>query len=443
MRYLLPKTKALLVAAICALSLVFLGDQQQWSSAVNSERIRLDAVDPNEVVEIQLSTATQTVLLSRDQSDPDAWSIVAPIQDRADRSRIMTMLMAFRKGVIFDAFIDSGDDRRYGMDASTAIALTLKNQAGTELISVVIGKDTEQGSSYVRLANSDKIYRAQLGRRHRFALSPEQLRNQLLIDLAPEVIDSIEVLTPSSVFSVLSEPPQNAQLRWSLTQGSEQLGTTTLDQQKVLRFVRRVGRLRIGRASEAELLESVVELQIRSGESIQLLKFSAPNAGRALVALDDEVYEVASTLVEQCLLGLDQFLDRRFFRYSPRQDFDTISLKVPGQEARLLQQDLATGFWKMVRPSNLDTDPRQAFFAVNTLSELEAVGAADPSPVTAKETLLILTLLTGQRHQLRVYAAEGKHSVVVLDENAPVLVANESLDSIAKGFGMEKLFRSE
>ena len=421
----------------------FVNEQQQWSSAVDLERIRLDAVDPNEVFEIQLSTATQTVLLSRELSPPESWSIVAPIQDRADRSRIMTMLMAFRKGVIFDALIDRGDDRRYGMDASTAIAVSLRGQDGSELISVVIGKDTEQGSSYVRLANSDEVYRAQLGRRHRFDLSPEQLRNQLLLDLAPEAIDSIEVLTPSEAFSVLSEPAQNAQLRWSITKGKEQLDTTKLDQQTLLRFAQRIGRLRRGKPSGAAPIEAVVELQIQSGESYQVLKFSAPKDGLALVALNDDVYEVASTLVEQCLLGQEQFLNRRFFRYSPRQDFDTISLKLPGQEARLLQQDLATGFWKLVRPSNLDTDPREAFFAVNTLSELEAVGAAELSTDAAKETLLVLTLLTGQRHQLQIYAAEGKHSVVVLDEGTPMLVANESLDSIAKGFGMERLFLSE
>ena len=39
----------------------------------------------------------------------------------------------------------------------------------------------------------------------------------------------------------------------------------------------------------------------------------------------------------------------------------------------IIQQDLSNGFWKVLQPSNVDLEMRDAFFMVNTLSTLSSI----------------------------------------------------------------------
>jgi hypothetical protein len=94
------------------------------------------------------------------------------------------------------------------------------------------------------------------------------------------------------------------------------------------------------------------------------------------------------------------------FRFA-RQQVDTMALQPLGQEATILQQDLANGLWNVIQPDNIDIDVKFVFFAVNTLGSLraddvaEGISAEDAGLSPPRERL-VLHFLDGHNEGLEV-----------------------------------------
>ena len=84
-------------------------------------------------------------------------------------------------------------------------------------------------------------------------------------------------------------------------------------------------------------------------------------------------------------------MDKRVFPIRSREELDLIRYTTAVTDI-IIQQDLSNGFWKVLQPSNVDLEMRDAFFMVNTLSTLSSILEVPPSVVEGKEPKLTLEI---------------------------------------------------
>ena len=84
-------------------------------------------------------------------------------------------------------------------------------------------------------------------------------------------------------------------------------------------------------------------------------------------------------------------MDKRVFPIRSRDELDLIRYTTAVTDI-IIQQDLSNGFWKVLQPSNVDLEMRDAFFMVNTLSTLSSILEVPASVVEEKEPKLTLEI---------------------------------------------------
>ena len=82
-----------------------------------------------------------------------------------------------------------------------------------------------------------------------------------------------------------------------------------------------------------------------------ILHSTAPNNGEAIVQIEgqSDIYRVASPAIERFLQGAEWFADRRMLTLDPREEMDMVRMHTKNADV-VIQQDLSTGFWSVLRP---------------------------------------------------------------------------------------------
>ena len=119
----------------------------------------------------------------------------------------------------------------------------------------------------------------------------------------------------------------------------------------------------------------------------------------------------------------------------------------------ILQQDLSSGFWKVIQPNNIDLDMRQIFFMVNTLSSLEAIKDVKDQekykeffrkpPVFIDIRTLVGDVKTLQFSDIIEIDGEKGHLCRDKQSENIYMVSVESVETLVTGFGQANFFNSE
>jgi hypothetical protein len=187
----LTKKSTLLAAVALFFSVLTLVDRPQ-SAGAEADEILVASLNPDHVSRIELSSASAKTILARD-AQTETWSITAPIEHKADSTRIAQLLAAFRNRIVADVTLDEGNLKDYGLDAAKGIVVELWTDDNAPAASFTIGDDMEGGSSFVRVSGDSSVYRARIGGRQRFARDPLDWRNRVVIDRREADIQGVRI----------------------------------------------------------------------------------------------------------------------------------------------------------------------------------------------------------------------------------------------------------
>lgn len=152
--------------------------------------VSLPGFDPAQADRITLADEDGQVVLER---APDGWRITAPTAGRAHQPAVEELLAAVSAGIEPDARVDLGDHERYGLAGGDELRVRIEGAAIT-LTSFVVGHDAGGGSTWVRWAGSDAVYRARIGGRATYERTPRAWRDLQVTRLDPDQLHTFRII---------------------------------------------------------------------------------------------------------------------------------------------------------------------------------------------------------------------------------------------------------
>jgi hypothetical protein len=431
------KTRALLVAALllAAANWIGLGSVEREMEQLPS----LPALLLDEAQRIELSTSLEKTVLEKIDGE---WWVSAPYKAKADQARVKSMVLNLRKEIPMDVLVEHGNLGSYGLDANRGIVVELWTAGASPAVSFTLGEDSAGGSSFLRMSETDAVYRARIGGRHRYDHISSQWRNQVLLDFVPSSAAGIRY-TPTTGEGVALE---RTEMGWEITPSPGWIPDTA----KVDALLGRLGRLRIGALAASAKSDPLGTLSISLEDRDLNLQLWPGAQGALLVGMETqdggmESYLVSSLPFLPLIKGASAFRDLGIFSFNPREELDSIRYLGPLGTVRL-QQDLSNGFWNIVEPEHASLDVKEVFYMVNTVSSLQAVQEleeGDPSllGLDPPSESLVLHMLGGYDQSLLIGRSlpshGGMHAVSKGSGGRIFLVEASIIGKIRRGFGKE------
>ena len=383
---------------------------------------KLAALSKADITRLELTQLGQKI---RFEKEKDIWMIKAPFEAKADQSRVKALLLQFRKPIVMDVMLERGEQDRYGLDASHAIVVEVWSDKAQADISFTLGNNAAAGSTFVRLSNDDRVYRARIGGRHRYDYPHDRWKNQVLFDFTVPEIERVSVTSIKGFSYVLSREEKG----WTMIPKPD----WSLDQEKVQKVLSRIGSLRIGRVHQEALSGSSLKLSFQGAGISKEANIVLGENKDAFVEIAGNRYQAAASVLKPLAEDGEYLRDKHMFNLDPRTQLDTISF-VQGAQTITLQQDLSNGFWRVLSPQGMNIDLKQVFFMVNTLTTAEAERFITlPQDWTPRFTLL-LRLLSGEEITFDVGQAQGNLYQVRRDYRG-MLVDKNVIEKIMRAFG--------
>ena len=433
MKFLL-KTKVLIASALVFGGLTFWDLKPQVSP--KSSLPVIEALIKDDIQRVALTSMGNTITLEQS----DVWTQVAPLNGLADEARINAMILNFRKPIEMDVLVETDPDKggkSYGLDSSNAIVVEMWGIGDTEpSISFLLGNDTDQGASFIRMSGSKSVYRAHVGGRRRFAHQAGAWLNQRVLQLKMSDISSLTVEGADNPSYTL----ENGDV-WTAKGES-----IPLDVKRLSQAFQTLLLMRIGEEPISDIGEPWMRLTLTQKDGAQeVLEVADPVDRQTHVQVGDAIYRVPVLPFERFASGIQYFMDKRVFPIRSREELDLIRYKTELTDI-VIQQDLADGFWKVLQPSNVDLEMRDVFFMVNTLVSLSSVREVPLVDVPPTPTVTLeMRRLKGDVFRLWIFdyqARDGALGYLCQIEGAEsaFLAPKEDIERIINGFGQSNVF---
>ncbi len=345
----------------------------------------LPALAREDVTRVEITSGQVNKVVIEGDWD-QGYQVLQPYQAQADRMSLRPLLAAFDEPVTMDLRVDRGHLEDYLLDDSDGIVVELFAGATVPAISLVVGADVPGGSSFVRLKDSDEVYRAKIGGRARYEVEPTHWKNRLVTDWEGVQILGLALETPDFGVIAFERQPtgevdsvgQPKLGQWGV------LGRPDLipDQRAMDATATSLAVLRASKAVSSDFdagwdpPASRVTMMDVDGRSLQLEFGQLSVDGGAYVRRSgvEDVYLVSSADRALTLKGPMDFRNLSLLSFQ-REDVARIRLD-DGQLPVVIEQD-EQALWTTVEPAHVDTDVKQVIFVVNTLAQLRAHGIAD------------------------------------------------------------------
>lgn len=437
---ILLKTKALFGLTVIMAGLAIWDSSPKGTSETTLPTI--EAITRTDISKVALTSMGNTITLENQAGE---WVEIAPLTGVADIARINAMILNFRNPISMDVLIEANPDqagKEYGLDASNAITVEMwRGDSDEPSISFLIGKDAGQGSSFVRLSGSKAVYRANIGGRRRFAYPASDWLNQRVFRARMSDLASIEVQSQGHNAYTLQNGEQ-----WTLVDSEYPVDLSRLVNALQDLLLVRIGNV-IEKGIESPIENPWLQLSLNGKDgSTKTVLVDVPVERQTRVQFDGMTYEVPVLPFEHFIGGAGYFADRRVFPIRSRDELDLIRFTTDITDI-IIQQDLSNGFWKVLQPSNVDLEMRDAFFMVNTLATLSSLAEVPYSIVDGKTPKLTLEIrrLQGDVMRLKVYEEYEQNGIqgylCSVDGMESAFVAvRDDVERIINGFGQANVF---
>ena len=381
---LTPKTLVLLLVAV----LLGVGTLIEPSSLSGSELPTVEGVPREDVTRIEI-TAGQVQKVAISGTWDDGYDVLQPYQGPADFMSLRPLLNAFVDDTPMDLAVDEGNLEDYGVDDQNGILVELFTTGDTPASSLVIGFDVPGGSSFVRLKDSDVVYRAKVGGRARYEHDPSHWKDRMVADWDPDAMVSLSLDSLEGRIRVEREVSGLEPGPWIAVGGPPGL---ELDQKALDALVSSLSVLRSGRLLSADYDAEWTEDTVRvamvdvAGAEYELLFGGEVFDGAAYVKTPgrDEVFQVSAADRARARRSWTSLQDLTVFDY-PQGSLASARLIDDGVPVTIVQTP--DGMWEVADPPNVDADVKQIFLSVNSLATLrghDRLGDGDFSLITTR-----------------------------------------------------------
>lgn len=369
----------------------------------------------------KLTIGDQINLLTIERASAEApWQIVAPLKYPADEAVVKAFVKALSAGVPMDTQVDEGHLEDYGVDDQHALRAELYTGGDTPALAFIVGKTAGPDSAFVRLPDSDVVYRAAVGSRSRFERSAGDWRDKGALTLEREdVRDFTLVRGAENLHFVRGASPGNddkgAPLpgEWALDNA-----TSPIDTESVELLIYTLSRIRAGEIHaagyDAGLAEpaAVATLKLADGATHRVVLGTKADERAAWIQVDErpEVFRVASKIRAALLTPVADLRDRRLSHFD-RLAIDTATW-VEGNITTTVHWDADVPKWVVVQPENTAIDQRSIAAATGSLAQLRAAAFAPDATFTPSGTSARLVMRDGTRWQLDLAAPEAEGQLV-------------------------------
>ena len=434
------KTKSLFSFSVLMIGLV-VWDSSPASTSAESLPI-IDAIIRTDIDRVALTSMGNTITLEQQNGQ---WMEVAPLSGLADIARINSMILNFRNAIPMDVLIETDPQqggKAYGLDSSNAITVELwRVGLDDPSISFLVGNDAGQGSSFVRVSGDKSVYRANVGGRRRFAYSASDWLNQRVFQVQMSDLASIQVASVAHPSYTL----QNGE-EWTVVGA-----TSPVDVSRLVKALQDLLLVRIGSVGDETPVQSTeipwLQMLLTTKDDTQIpVRVDRPQSRQTEIEVNGKRYQVPVLPFEHFTNGSNYFMDRRVFPVRSREELDLIRYTTATTDI-IIQQDLSNGFWKVLQPSNVDLEMRDAFFMVNTLSTLSSIAEVPEIILAGKAPALTLEIrrLQGDVMRLRIFEPYDQAGVQgylcqVDGMDSAFIAVKDDIERIINGFGQANVF---
>ncbi|MEE2750889.1 MAG: DUF4340 domain-containing protein [Myxococcota bacterium] len=336
---------------------------------------RLEEVDPDQAARIEISRGPfEKVILKK---TGESWNIESPFTAEADPILVKNLLREFKSPVPMDARVDDGNLETYGLQNETRILLEIFGATESPLLSFDLGGTTRGGASFIRLANSDSVYRARVGPRHRIDIDASQWRNKMVVSLDPEDVIAMRLLHGSS--DLLFERPSTGDIGsdgnttygpWQ-SAGIDLDATTTKNLSKSLSKIRASEILSEGFDGGFDPPAATVELQTREGSPLKLIFGTRTGDGGVFVRRDNSTltYRIAQSRLNLVTRPPEAYQNLQVVSFEPSTAID-MTWEDQGLKRTLTRQP--DGVWMVTEPTKVDSDLKRILGGLTTVKSLRA-----------------------------------------------------------------------
>jgi hypothetical protein len=411
------RSLALLVLAVF-LAVLNLWDGRDTSVAATLPS--LPGVLPDEVAVVQIHSPIEKLRIERvstEKGTPDfeRWRIVTPLQFPADAAQIRTLLRTFAAGLSMDAEVDSGNHEDYGVDGQNGLNVELY-RAGEDVpaVAFVAGKTAVGSSTFIRLMDSDMVYRADIGGRTRYARPAAEWRDKVATSMRVEDAESLTLVRGAELLRFSRGPSTGVDKDglplpgpWQLEGAPFATDTDTVDT-----LLKTIGSIRAGEIHNPDYQAgfdapaAVATVGLTGGDTLTVTLGGTVVQGASFVRVSgrDEVFRAAATVGRVLTQPVESFRDRRLLTFA-REDVSAIAYVDAGLTVVLTQADDGAS-WAITQPPNMDADQRQALFTVNTLATLRAAAIPADSAFAATGARFEVRYRDGRRTTLDIGQSE-------------------------------------
>jgi hypothetical protein len=369
---------SIIALLLCALTFI----DRPNPIGTNSEAIVIASLNPDHISRFELSRATEKTIIEREATS-GKWKVVAPIVQPGDAALISQLTAVFRREILADVQVDSGNLKDYKLDAAGGIVVEIWTDGPQPAASFTVGGDFPGGSSFVRMSGDDAVYRARLGGRKRYDRRPADWRNRVVVDLVEADIQGVTIETQGGAPIHMVRQPTESETGdgpWILDPDPG----WGLNPDALQNIVQSLGKTRAasilnddfdGGFSPPKANITVVD---KSGVEMVLAIGSRLVEGAAFLRVSGRtgVYAVAQASIAPLLQGSTELKDQTLFRVAAE---DMARLIYYQRKIKVeLAPNPATGVWSISSPAGVVADVAAIQNAVDTLSHPQSAGEAEP-----------------------------------------------------------------
>ena len=295
----------------------------------------------------------------------DTWELTEPITGPADAQAVRSLLRNINRGFEFDVRVDSENYDQYGLDNGERVLFEVFSGGEVPTQSISIGSDTFGGASFVRIPNSEVVYRGNVGSRMSYARTPSDWRDKMVTLLDDGSIVAMTIERTTDTLSFVSSDGV-----WSINEAD-----FDVDQRTIMALAHNVGRIRASEIlsesfdADWESPAATVSLDLVSGESIELVFGGLQQGGAAFVRLGDTSYRISASKLAAVTRPLESFKVLQILDASPI-DLARVTMTDSGVPRVLVRGE--DSLWTVESPANIQGNLQEIALGLSALLSLRA-----------------------------------------------------------------------
>jgi hypothetical protein len=192
----LKTTIILLVVVAIGFAYVFLYEKKQFTTeeVVLRAGIVFPNFKPNKVTRLEIKKGDQITLLER--SDNDTWELRKPLEVKADKTEVTSILSEFQYMKKISSIEDATDLKSYGLEEPVFVASlwTGTTGQGKKSHTIYVGSKRVGGDEvYIRLEDSDEILLIPGTLSDKLGKSVSDLRSKKVFDIETAAVENVDV----------------------------------------------------------------------------------------------------------------------------------------------------------------------------------------------------------------------------------------------------------